>query len=43
MRWRVLVWRAYKYPRRYVMVESMPLGPTGKILKRDLRVLIQRG
>lgn len=34
---------AYKYPRRYVMVESMPLGPTGKILKRDLRVLIQRG
>jgi len=34
---------AYKYPRRYVMVESMPLGPTGKILKRDLRVLIQWG
>ena len=34
---------AYKYPRRYVMVENMPLGPTGKILKRDLRVLIQRG
>lgn len=34
---------AYKYPRHYVMVESMPLGPTGKILKRDLRVLIQRG
>jgi hypothetical protein len=21
----------------------MPLGPTGKILKRDLRVVIQRG
>ena len=34
---------AYKYPRRYVMVESMPLGPTGKILKRDLGVVIQRG
>lgn len=34
---------AYKYPRRYVMVESMPLGPTGKILKRDLRVSIQQG
>ena len=33
---------AYKYPRRYVMVESMPLGPTGKILKRDLRVSIQQ-
>ncbi len=34
---------AYKYPRRYVMVERMPLGPTGKILKRDLRVSIQQG
>ena len=34
---------AYKYPRRYVIVESMPLGPTGKILKRDLRVSIQQG
>ena len=34
---------AYKYPRRYVMVESMPLGPTGKVLKRDLRVSIQQG
>lgn len=28
---------AYKYPRRYVAVDAMPLGPTGKILKRDLR------
>ena len=28
---------AYKYPRRYVLVDEMPLGPTGKILKRDLR------
>ena len=28
---------AYKYPRRYVVVDSMPLGPTGKILKRDWR------
>lgn len=28
---------AYKYPRRYIAVDAMPLGPTGKILKRDLR------
>lgn len=28
---------AYKYPRRYVAADAMPLGPTGKILKRDLR------
>ena len=28
---------AYKYPRRYVLVDEMPLGPTGKILKRNLR------
>ena len=28
---------AYKYPRRYVAVDAMPLGPTGKILKRELR------
>ena len=28
---------AYKYPRRYIAVDAMPLGPTGKVLKRDLR------
>lgn len=27
---------AYKYPRRYVFKEELPLGPTGKILKRVL-------
>jgi long-chain acyl-CoA synthetase len=28
---------AYKYPRRVVVVEELPKGPTGKILKRELR------
>jgi long-chain acyl-CoA synthetase len=29
---------AYKYPRHVHFVESLPKGPTGKILKRDLKV-----
>ena len=29
---------AYKYPRRVVLVESLPKGPTGKILKREIKV-----
>ena len=28
---------AYKYPRLIAFVESLPKGPTGKILKRELR------
>jgi len=28
---------AYKYPRQVVIVADMPKGPTGKILKRELR------
>jgi long-chain acyl-CoA synthetase len=28
---------AYKYPRSVVFAESLPKGPTGKILKRELR------
>lgn len=28
---------AYKYPRRIVIVEELPKGPTGKILKREIR------
>jgi long-chain acyl-CoA synthetase len=28
---------AYKYPRRVEFVEALPKGPTGKILKRELR------
>jgi long-chain acyl-CoA synthetase len=27
---------AYKYPRRVLVVESLPKGPTGKILKREI-------
>ena len=27
----------HKYPRRVEVVESLPLGPSGKVLKRDLR------
>lgn len=29
---------AYKYPRRVLLVESLPKGPTGKILKREIDV-----
>jgi long-chain acyl-CoA synthetase len=28
---------AYKYPRIVKIVDSLPKGPTGKILKRALR------
>lgn len=28
---------AYKYPREVRIVESLPMGPTGKILKKELR------
>ena len=27
----------HKYPRKIMVVESLPLGPSGKVLKRDLR------
>ncbi|MEN0086455.1 MAG: long-chain fatty acid--CoA ligase [Leifsonia sp.] len=27
---------AYKFPRRVVIVEALPLGPSGKVLKREL-------
>jgi long-chain acyl-CoA synthetase len=27
----------YKYPRRVELVDAMPLGPSGKVLKRELR------
>lgn len=29
---------AYKYPRRVEIVETLPLGPSGKVLKRELVV-----
>ena len=28
---------AYKYPRRIEILDQLPVGPTGKILKRALR------
>jgi long-chain acyl-CoA synthetase len=27
---------AYKYPRHVVLVDELPTGPTGKILKREI-------
>jgi long-chain acyl-CoA synthetase len=30
---------AFKYPRRVTIVESLPKGPTGKVLKARLRAL----
>jgi len=30
---------SYKVPRRFVMVESLPLTPTGKVQKVELRKL----
>ena len=27
----------YKYPRRIFFVDSFPLGPSGKVLKRELQ------
>ncbi|MDK1360701.1 long-chain fatty acid--CoA ligase [Arthrobacter sp. zg-Y1219] len=29
---------AYKYPRRILLTDALPKGPTGKILKREIRV-----
>jgi long-chain acyl-CoA synthetase len=34
---------AYKYPRHVVFVDSLPKGPTGKILKREIDVETLRG
>ncbi len=28
---------AYKYPRHLWLLEALPKGPTGKILKREIR------
>ena len=28
---------AYKYPRRVIFTDELPKGPTGKILKRQIR------
>ena len=29
---------AYKYPRKIVIMEALPKGPTGKILKREITI-----
>jgi long-chain acyl-CoA synthetase len=34
---------AYKYPRRIEIVESLPLGPSGKVLKRELVATYEAG
>jgi len=31
---------AYKRPREYVILEALPKTPTGKVLKRELRILV---
>ena len=33
---------AYKAPRRVVFKDALPLGPTGKILKKELRAMIAK-
>ena len=34
---------AYKYPRMVEVVKSLPIGPTGKILKSELRKIALAG
>ena len=34
---------AYKVPRRVIFRDALPLGPTGKILKRELRDMLNAG
>ena len=29
---------AYKYPRRIWFVDSLPTGPTGKVLRREVKI-----
>jgi long-chain acyl-CoA synthetase len=29
---------AYKYPRRVWLVDELPKGPTGKILRREVQI-----
>jgi long-chain acyl-CoA synthetase len=37
IRWSKEQMAAYKYPRHVKIVSEFPLGPSGKILKRELR------
>jgi len=34
---------AYKVPRRVLLIDAMPQGPSGKILKRELRIWAREG
>jgi long-chain acyl-CoA synthetase len=34
---------AYKYPRRVWLVDSLPKGPTGKILRREVQAPEEAG
>jgi long-chain acyl-CoA synthetase len=34
---------AYKYPRQVWLVDELPKGPTGKILKREIAVPVPKG
>jgi long-chain acyl-CoA synthetase len=34
--WSKTLLAAYKYPRRIEFVDALPLGPSGKVLKREL-------
>ncbi|GAA2783683.1 long-chain-fatty-acid--CoA ligase [Crossiella cryophila] len=34
---------AHKYPRRVVVVDELPLGPSHKVLKRELRAWVAQG
>jgi long-chain acyl-CoA synthetase len=33
---------AYKYPRKIWFPDELPKGPTGKILKRDIELPVER-
>jgi long-chain acyl-CoA synthetase len=32
---------AYKYPRKVWLVDALPKGPTGKILKREIAIPVE--
>ena len=34
---------AYKYPRKVWLLEALPKGPTGKVLKREIRPPVEEG
>src|SRR4029450_776612 len=34
---------AYKYPRHVWILQALPKGPTGKVLKREIRLPVREG